>query len=130
MADDGYLLLGVFQEYQKRIEAHFNATDARIVADEKLRVRENELLAQQVVTAKSAIDIRLEGMNELRAQINKERGLYLEAALFDAKYEAIIERLNRMDLKVANWEGRFWMLGAGITSMVIVIQVLMNWYRK
>ena len=124
-----YLLEAVFSEYQKRVEAHFQATDSRIEGTEKLRERENELLEQQVLVAKAGIEIRLEGMNELRAQINKERGMYLEQSVFNVKHESVLGRLSQLDVKVANWEGRFWMLGAGITALVVAIQMVMNWVK-
>ncbi len=125
-----FLHSAVFREYQKRIEAHFEATDARIEANEKLRMRENELLAQQVTQAKITMEFRLEGMNELRKQINDERGRYIEVKEFNPKLDGILDRLARIDLRVANWDGRFWMLGAGLTGLVVLLQLAVSWVRK
>jgi hypothetical protein len=120
----------LFREYEKRIEAHFRATDARIEANEKLRERENALLAQQVAQAKTTMEFRLEGMNELRKQINDERGRYIEVKEFNPKMDAALDRLARLDLKVANWDGRFWMLGAGLGTLFTLIQIAINLFRR
>jgi hypothetical protein len=125
-----FLRSSVFQEYQKRVEAYFEATDARLEANEKLRMRENELLAQQVTQAKATMEFRLEGMNELRKQISDERGRYVEVKEFNPKIDGILDRLSRIDLRVANWDGRFWMLGAGLTGLVVLLQLAVNWVRK
>lgn len=43
--------------------------------------------------AESAVNARLEGMNELRAQITEERGLYLLRDQYNERHEALIQRV-------------------------------------
>jgi hypothetical protein len=80
--------------------------------------------------AKWTNDLRLEGMNELRKQINDERGRYIEVKEFNPKIDGFLDRLARIDLRVANWDGRFWMLGAGLAVLFTLTQIVISVFRN
>lgn len=44
--------------------------------------------------AENAVNARLEGMNELRAQINNERGLFLLRDQYNERHEALVQRVS------------------------------------
>ncbi len=81
------------------------------------------------------INRRLDGMNELRAQITSERGLYLSRELFDREHSALRDsidaRLKILETKGSNLEGRLWAVGAFISLVVSFVIVAMNlFFRK
>ena len=76
--------------------------------------------------ARANIELRLSAMNELREQINRERGQYLTRDRFDASHIAIESRLANLDKFAANIQGRIWAMGA----VVVVIQILLQVWRK
>ena len=87
-------------------EAHFAAT--------------REALKQ----AKEVMDRRLDGMNEMRAQINREHGLFVSRELFDRMLSIIEERIRSLENSRSNWEGRIWMIGGVFVLVQIVLAVL------
>lgn len=71
--------------------------------------------------AREAIDFRLEGMNELRSQINNERGAYVPREIYDKTNELREKRIQDLELLIANMKGRIWafsFLSAGIVSII------------
>lgn len=89
-------------------------------AVEIARIEERLSAAQAaLVVAKIEIDRRLEGMNELRAQIDKERGTFLLRAEYEAKEESIKSQLATLQ--------RFqYMLVGGLLVFQIVLAVLLR----
>lgn len=63
--------------------------------------REHELLTVQVDEAKKVVDLRLEAMNQLRDQIEKERGGYQPRAESTLTRERVEERLNKLEQAVS-----------------------------
>jgi hypothetical protein len=56
-------------------------------------VREHALIQEAVGKAEASVDKRLEGMNELRAQITSERAVYLTRAVYDAAHAELRSRV-------------------------------------
>jgi DNA polymerase sigma len=56
---------------------------------DKVHDREHEA----IVKAENAVNARLEAMNELRAQINTERGRFVLKEQYDERHEALAQRL-------------------------------------
>lgn len=87
-------------------------------------MREHEQSNVAIDTARNEVNRRLAEMNELRAQINVERGEYLSRHEYEAKHDALIERINSMERSRANLEGRFWAIGAAVVVIQLVIRFL------
>ncbi len=67
--------------------------------------REHAMLEVALNKASQAIDGRLEGMNQLRDQINTERSSYVSRAGYDERYRAIDDRINQLREFVAQTIG-------------------------
>ncbi len=84
--------------------------------------------------AKSNIELRLNAMNELREQINSERGKYLSRDVYDRINDVTDKRLQALELFSANIQGKIWMfmavMGAITTCITIVITILGYFFRK
>jgi len=61
--------------------------------------------------ADAALRVRLERMNEFRAQIQEERALYVRRD----QLEPILQRLQEAENTESNLGGRFWMLAIVLT---------------
>lgn len=80
---------GMFREVahlRELIEARMNAHG-----------REHALLTAAVEKAEAAVSARLEGMNELRAQINTERGSYATREMLEAQTAALGARVAALE---------------------------------
>ncbi len=98
----------------------------------------HEAEARAVALASKDINRRLDEMNELRRQIENERGRYLPRDLYDKEHDALRETMNvrydtlrdNLDIRLktlenskSNLEGRLWAIGAMISVIVIVINL-------
>jgi hypothetical protein len=128
------------RRYSERAEAAALAVKDALAAQEKLSGVVNMAAAKAIEKAEAAVNVRLEGMNELRSQINAERGAYLSVSTYEAKHETLVEkvdaiddaltaRLNRLENQSANLSGRFWALGVGLTLVVIAINVALHFVK-
>ena len=88
--------------------------------------REHEMEQKALEVARAEIERRLEGMNELRAQITSERGNYIARAEFEAKHEQITQRLGSLETLQAGVLSRLTVVAAlaGVAVSVIVSVVL------
>jgi predicted RNase H-like nuclease (RuvC/YqgF family) len=91
---------------------------------------------------------KLADMNNLRTALESERGLYVTRDMLDtridstvaarqqavksldAQLENISSRLDAVERAKANLEGRFWVLGAGVPVLVIVVNWLVGHFGK
>jgi hypothetical protein len=108
------------------------------------RHRAEEHARQLAVTE---INRRLDEMNELRAQITRERGTYVQREWFerihdntDKDREALRDEMHRIkgetdraiksiENTIANFEGRIWMLGAFMTAIVVGLNLLLKYWK-
>jgi hypothetical protein len=77
----------------------------------------HDLLAQLITARATDIQRRLEAMNELRAQIDNERGRYVTRELYDTKTDDINERINLQEQFASNIQGRMLVAGAVILAI-------------
>ena len=104
----------------------WNAHRREHALEEKSLQESREAMASALQVASDNIDRRLDEMNELRAQINTERGAYLTRLEYDAKHEQLVTRVQAMETTLAGLTGRITILAAlaGIMVSVIVSVVL------
>lgn len=90
--------------------------------------------AEALATARNEIDRRLSGMNEIREQINNERGRYLLREFYDEQHASLRDtmdvRLKALETKQSNMEGRMWMLGTAISAIVILVNLVLYYLGK
>jgi hypothetical protein len=86
----------------------------------------HELEKEAVEKALESNNKRLEGMNELRAQIATERGNYVPREAFDEKNSAFDERLKSLEKGGAFDAGRIAMLGSIIVVGIAVIGIMIH----
>ncbi len=79
--------------------------------------REHELIAQAIVEARRTVDLRLEGMNDLRQQITTERAAYATAA----GAETLRQRIDKLEQAQAAQAGSnaTWTIVLGVFFTVL-----------
>lgn len=78
--------------------------------------KELELRDRAVELASKAMDYRLERMNELREQINNERGHFVSETMYSERHKELQRRLTNLELWRANLTGR--VVGVGLIAIV------------
>ncbi len=76
-------------------------------------------MADALVLARDTLNARLEGMNELREQINREHGMFTSRELCDSQMEIIETRVRALESFKSNIEGRF----VAMAGIIVFIQV-------
>ena len=103
----------------------------------KAHAREHELLAESVEQTKENLELRLESMNEFRAQILSERGTMVTLEKFDAKMSEIDKvnklkmesdnvRIGTIETQLANFKGRWTGISAAITIGLVILELILR----
>lgn len=109
--------------------------EAELAALDRYFERRFKEVEEKTELARREVDRRMEGMNELRAQIEQERGQYMTRELYDQRHEALVGRVGRLDNRLATLEGGTqiraatvgWLiagLGLILTVVIVVVNVL------
>ncbi len=111
-------------------EAGCEACRHAIAAERQLREQWQKLNGAAVEAARQSINLRLDEMNALRAQINNERGTYLTRDQYererDLLREGINQRLRTLEDHSSNLQGRLIIMGGVIG---IVVALIMRFWR-
>jgi hypothetical protein len=84
--------------------------------------REVHAMGQRAIDAALVtLNVRLEGMNEFRAQILKERSEFVKQQVFDVEHKAIEAKVDSQGRWQDNMSGRLWMLGAFILAINLLV---------
>jgi len=92
--------------------------------------REHEALQRSLDLARDQMRDKLMEMNQFRAQIDQERGRYITRENYDLRHDELSKRVNAFEQYRANLEGRLWMLGAGLTTAGVLINVAFHYWGK
>jgi hypothetical protein len=98
---------------------------------------EHELVSKSVESAEKALNVRLDSMNEFRAQIQSERNLYATREALDLKFDMRDKtadlKANLIDTRIAELEkqinymrGRQAAFAVGIILVFSAIEVVMR----
>ena len=97
----------------------------RIDHEKELRVAAEESAAHALATATDTLERRLEGMNEFRAQLTTQSSTFISVTVFDAKIEALSNRITLLERvaertagSIATW--RFLAGGGGLLGLVSI----------
>jgi hypothetical protein len=107
--------------------------------EETFRI-EREAHAEIHRVAKVEVDRHLASMNELQAQITRERASYLtrqevdaqlraERAEYMALANANADRIRALEVHASNMTGRVWMLTAGIPILLVIFELYKGWVK-
>lgn len=86
--------------------------------------------------ARENLNMKLESMNELRRQMDQMTGTYITRIELESKLLALMTtgdvletRLQTIEKKAANLDGKFWMFGASITFIVTLISIGLHFVK-
>jgi hypothetical protein len=74
-----------------------------------------ELNKTAIDKSEAKLDIRLEAMNEFRAQLNRQAGTFLTKDFFEAKHSSLQQQIDTLRLNEATLAGK-----ASQTSLIVV----------
>lgn len=94
------------------LEQRISATEKLL--DEKLRSRDHA-----VAIATAAMDKRLDGMNEFRETLKDQA----QGFVAKTSYDILVDRTNKLENRLANFDGKVWMLGA----IAVVVSTAISW---
>jgi len=100
--------------------------DTLLLGYKRAHEKEHELLNQNIVLARDALDVRLEHMNEFRAQVLSDRGEFVNKDKFDLTHAALIDRVSQLERDSAAFRGRMLGIGSAVTVMLIILQVALR----
>ncbi len=116
------------------LEVEVAALDRRFselrIADERLHAKEQELLAKALELQSEQNKVSFTEANQVRAQIDRERGQLVNNATLDAKLLTLTTRLDALDKTQAGYESRVWMMGIVITILIAGLQILLHYVGK
>ena len=94
-----------------------------IKQERELREQYQRALRLITETEKESINQRLHEMNNLRQQIEKERGSYLSRELYDREHKNLVDKVDAISLDQVGGKAQLWFMGAIITAIVSAISV-------
>jgi hypothetical protein len=103
-----------------------DACRSAIAAERQLREQWQEMNTRAVESARQSINLRLDEMNALRAQIANERGLYLSRDQFEREHSLLESRLRSLENQSSNLQGRLIVTGAVIA---LAVSLLMKFWK-
>jgi uncharacterized protein YPO0396 len=79
--------------------------------------------------ARQEIDRRLSDMNELRKQIESERGSFIHRDIFDRMHGLLETRVHALEMYKSNMDGRFIMLGGMLLAAQIAMGIVLHFLK-
>lgn len=96
--------------------------------------REHDLMDLARAEAAKNIDRRLDGMNELRAQIDSERGSFLKVSDYSREHRALEEKLDLKTQSLATQVQQIyrfiWMAIGGVATVSLLVEGLLAVIEK
>lgn len=75
------------------------------------------VLSTRFVEYREAMELRLEKLNELRGQVESDRGLYLRTDVYSAESEALKKRLSACEL----WQSKIMGVGIAVGALLALV---------
>ena len=118
--------VSVADHFKERLEFVQRIQEERWEAHKEVHAMGQRAIDSALVT----LNIRLEGMNEFRAQILKERGDFVKQPVYDSQRAALEAKVDVQGKWIDNMTGRLWMLGAFILVINILVGFLFRLWGK
>jgi SMC interacting uncharacterized protein involved in chromosome segregation len=118
----------------ERLRDAVGAVEQRFLDFREKYNREQEALKVHLDEYKETVRAKHAEMNQVREQINQERGRYptfdvLNSAVqaLDTKISSLANtmqaRFKPLEETISNYQGRLWMLGAALSTLWIVLKI-------
>lgn len=114
------------EHFEERLEAQGKLQDERWKAHYAVHLAQLE----EKKAALATMSIRLEGMNEFRAQMANEREQFVKQDIYFSEHKALELKVDGQGKWIDNMSGRFWMFGAMLVAINIVIGFLFRVWGK
>ena len=111
-----------------QLNAELHRLEQRFEDLKEAHGREQVLLKEQLSEYKLTIEKKHLEMNEVRRQINDERGQYETRLHSDARFDGVSGRVSAVEQAVSSLNGRMIGLGAGITVFMFLIQMAFRFW--
>ena len=109
--------------------AEIRRVDQRFEDLRETQRREGELLEKQLAEYKATISSKLSEMNEVRRQIYEERGQYQLREKSDALYNALFDRLSRLEKEQSAFTGRLIGMGASLLFFISLFEIGLKFWK-
>jgi hypothetical protein len=117
-------------ETERRLtEAEFRCRDAVLEAHIRAEDLRHEVGDAKIQKANEVLDYRLEEMNNFRAQINQERTEYVRREMYDREHVALGERVKILEIVHGEQTGRAAAYASVVAFVMIVVQVVLHFWR-
>jgi hypothetical protein len=94
------------RELEQRIDLKFQMVHERLHAHEEQEKLLRRELTVRTDDTKQGLERRLEGMNEFRAQLERQAGTLLTRERFDVEHQALVEKVEALSQWKAGREGQ------------------------
>lgn len=119
---------------RERIDGLETQIAMSLEAHNKAHEREHAMTETAVIKAEEAMTMRLEQMNEFRAQITNERGAYLTKSEFNrfeesytARHREVVERINEQRNLWSKLQGQMVLITAAPVLLSMVATAVALW---
>jgi len=92
--------------------------EERISLKEYVDMRFDEV-KYSVTTTATQLDKRLDSMNEFRQQLNDQTRDFINRA----EYNALVDRVNKNEQRISNFDGRTYAIGVFITIITVGVSI-------
>jgi hypothetical protein len=117
-------------EAERRVtEAEFRRLAAALEAQARVEDLRHEAGDAKIQKANEVLDYRLEEMNNFRAQLNQERAEYLRREMYDRDHSALAERVKVLEIVRGEQSGRTAAYASMVALAVIVVQVVLHFWK-
>jgi len=106
------------------IDVRIRSLEDKIEALSKYNAQHFDLNEKAIRKAEEAMLIRLETMNEFRAQINQERISYATKDSVNLLWDAFDSRLKKLENANAFSAGKLWMVMAGFAAIPTILALI------
>jgi uncharacterized coiled-coil protein SlyX len=111
------------------IESRINSLEDKIISQSKYIEQHFELNERAIKKAEEAMLVRLETMNEFRAQINKERTDYVTKEALAVCEKNTDARLKKLEMAGSFSAGRMWVVMAAFAAIPTILAIISLFVR-
>jgi hypothetical protein len=115
---------------RREIECELRRLEQRFIDAERSHALEQNLLKEQFNEYKEVVRAKHTEMNEVRRQINDERGQFELRERADVQFGNLFDRQARLENNFANFNGRLAGLGIGLTIIMFLMELAFKFWAK
>jgi hypothetical protein len=104
--------------------------EAKCCQQRKIITAQMEAVAKALSLQAVETERRLEGLNELREAVERDRNMLVRRELYDSQVGDLGSKLQAMDKRITVIETRAVVWAGAITIMFVVVQLLIRFWSK